>query len=54
MSHLLHFGNEGRTLEANENTPGLSDQYLDVIERSLDSIVKTGVNPFLMGGNIIG
>lgn len=54
-SQLLHFGNEEKRLDAsNETMPGLSDQYLDFIERSLDSIVKTGVNPFLVGGNIIG
>jgi hypothetical protein len=54
-SQLLHFGNEEKRLEASDEVmPGLSDQYLDFIERSLDSIVKTGVNPFLVGGNIIG
>ena len=54
-SQLLHFGNEEKMLQASDETmPELSDQYLDFIERSLDSIVKTGVNPFLVGGNIIG
>ena len=53
MSQLLHFGNEEKGIETT-NVPGLSDHYLDYIERSLDSIVRTGVNPFLMGGNISG
>ncbi len=55
MSQLLHFEIEEKGLETiEENVPGLSDHYLDYIERSLDSIVRTGVNPFLMGGNISG
>ncbi|KAL3802469.1 hypothetical protein ACHAW5_009728 [Stephanodiscus triporus] len=49
-SQLLRFGNEDERFEADEeDTTEMSDFYLDYIERSLDTFIKTGLNPLLMG-----
>jgi hypothetical protein len=47
---LLRFGNEESRAETDEeDLIEMSDYYLDYIERSLDTLVKTGMNPLLMG-----
>ncbi|KAL9187193.1 hypothetical protein ACHAXT_010913 [Thalassiosira profunda] len=52
QSQVLRFGNEDLAPpEAEEDDDAVSEQYLDYIERSLDSIVSTGLNPLLMGEN---
>lgn len=52
-SQLLRFGQEGKRSEADEeDATEMSDYYLDYIERSLDTLVKTGLNPLLMGRTI--
>jgi hypothetical protein len=49
-SQLLRFGNEDERFEEDEeDTTEMSDYYLDYIERSLDTFIKTGLNPLLMG-----
>lgn len=53
-SQILRFGIEEKRLavQGEENmTTEVSDHYLDYIERSLDTLVKTGLNPLLLGGN---
>lgn len=50
-SQLLRFGNEDERFEADEEDTTVSDYYLDYIERSLDTVIKTGLNPLLMGQN---
>jgi len=54
-SQILRFGNEEKRLGAaeeeevnNNSNEEMSDHYLDYIERSLDALVKTGLNPLLM------
>jgi hypothetical protein len=52
-SQLLRFGQERKRSEADEeDATDMSDYYLDYIERSLDTLVKTGLNPLLMGRTI--
>lgn len=53
-SQNLLFGNEEKGHEEDENAKEMSDHYLDYIERSLDALVKTGLNPLLMDGGIYG
>ena len=54
QSQVLRFGNEdGLAQPEAEEDDAVSEQYLDYIERSLDSIVSTGLNPLLMGGSIL-
>jgi hypothetical protein len=50
-SQLLRFGHEENRSEPDEED-AMSDYYLDYIERSLDTLVKTGLNPLLMGRTI--
>jgi len=57
-SQILRFGNEEKRLEENQaegdTSKEVSDHYLDYIERSLDTLVKTGLNPLLVGEGING
>ena len=43
------FGNEGKSLEVEENSDGASEQYFNYISDSLDTLINTGLNPLLVG-----
>ena len=56
-NQILRFGNEETHEEAEDadegNSAEMSQQYYDYIERSLDTLVKTGLNPLLTGDRSI-
>ena len=48
-SQILCCGNEEEVAERDdESSMEVSEHYLDCIERSLDTLAQTGLNPFLM------
>jgi hypothetical protein len=54
-NQMLRFGNEASRFDdmVEEDTDISSEHYIDIVERSLDTLIKTGLNPLLMDRNIL-
>jgi hypothetical protein len=54
-NQMLRFGNEASRFDdmAEEDTDMSCEHYIDIVERSLDTLIKTGLNPLLMDRNIM-
>ena len=53
-NQMLRFGNEVTRFDAMaEEDTDMNEHYIDIVERSLDTLIKTGLNPLLMDRNIM-
>jgi hypothetical protein len=53
-NQMLRFGNEASRFDAMvEEDTDMSEDYIDIVERSLDTLIKTGLNPLLMDRNVM-
>jgi hypothetical protein len=52
---MLRFGNEDTRYDmVDGEETDMSEHYIDIVERSLDTLIKTGLNPLLMDRNMHG
>jgi len=54
-NQMLRFGNEDTRYDmVDGEETDMSEHYIDIVERSLDTLIKTGLNPLLMDRNMHG